>query len=544
MGKKKFKKVEIDEQEITQLIERLETRSLNDEDYEIIKDFIGTVVNVNRELEKKKISINRLKKLFNIQNEKSKNILPKETSQDEGEDGHTDSKNNNKRKGERKKRKGHGRNGASKYSGAKRVKVSHPTLKKGDRCPGCLKGKLYNNIDPGVFVRVKSSPPFEAVIYEREKLRCNLCGEIYTAPLPLDAGNKKYDASVAAMIAVLKYGSGFPFYRMGVLQDMCNIPLPPSTQWDILKEAVKKVYPPYEELVTYAAQGEVVYNDDTNMKVLSLLKENNKENPERKGIFTTGIVSRVEENLIALYFTGRKHAGENLNELLQKRIKSKGPPIQMCDALSRNVPEEFKVLLANCLCHGRRKFVDIIPNFPLECTFVIEQFKEVYRNEATAKKEKMTKEKRLSFHQEKSGPIMADLKDWMDTQINEKKVEPNSGLGEAINYMRNHWEALTLFLHVPGAPLDNNIVERALKKAILHRKNSYFYKTLNGALVGDIFMSLIETCRLAKVNALKYITSLLECSADVKMDPASWMPWNFQEADALDSPNPCGKSKI
>jgi hypothetical protein len=128
---------------------------------------------------------------------------------------------------------------------------------------------------------------------------------------------------------------------------------------------------------------------------------------------------------------------------------------------------------------------------------------------------------------------MAGLKDWMDTQINEKKVEPNSGLGEAIDYMINHWEALTLFLRVPGAPLDNNIVERALKKAILHRKNSYFYKTLNGALVGDIFMSLIETCRLAKVNALKYIISLLECSDDVQTDLTSWMPWNFQETNAL-----------
>jgi hypothetical protein len=528
MGKRKFKKIEIDEQEIIQLIERLETRSLKDGDYEIIKELIGTVVNVNRELEKKKISINRLKKLFNIQNEKSKNILPEETSQNEEEDGHNDSE----RKGDKKKRKGHGRNGASKYSGAKKVKISHPALKKGDRCPGCLKGKLYNNIDPGVFVRVKSSPPFEAVIYEREKLRCNLCGEIYTAPLPLDAGNKKYDASVAAMIAVLKYGSGFPFYRMGVLQDMCNIPLPPSTQWEILKEAVKKIYPLYEELLTYAAQGGVIYNDDTNMKVLSLLKEN-KENPERKGIFTTGIVSRVEENLIALYFTGRNHAGENLNQLLQERIKSKGPPVQMCDALSRNVPKEFEVLLANCLCHGRRKFVDIIPNFPEECTFVIEQLKKVYSNDAIAKKERMTNEKRLSFHQEQSGPIMAGLKDWMDTQINEKKVEPNSGLGEAIDYMINHWEALTLFLRVPGAPLDNNIVERALKKAILHRKNSYFYKTLNGALVGDIFMSLIETCRLAKVNALKYIISLLECSDDVQTDLTSWMPWNFQETNAL-----------
>jgi len=101
---------------------------------------------------------------------------------------------------------------------------------------------------------------------------------------------------------------------------------------------------------------------------------------------------------------------------------------------------------------------------------------------------------------------MNDLQQWFEAQLNERKVEPNSGLGKAIGYMLRHWQALTLFLREPGAPLDNNLVERALKKAILHRKNSLFYKTLNGADVGDLYMTLIHTCELNDVIPFEYLT--------------------------------------
>jgi hypothetical protein len=76
------------------------------------------------------------------------------------------------------------------------------------------------------------------------------------------------------------------------------------------------------------------------------------------------------------------------------------------------------------------------------------------------------------------------------------------------------------------AVLDNNVVERALKKAILHRKNALFYKTMNGARVGDLFMSLIHTCELNRVNPFDYLTELLRHPAEVAVRPAEWMPWN------------------
>ena len=269
------------------------------------------------------------------------------------------------------------------------------------------------------------------------------------------------------------------------------------------------------------------------MKVLALMQQNNlQDQSERKGIFTTGIVSTLNDQKIALFFTGRKHAGENLADLLQQRQSDRSPPIQMCDALSRNTSEAFKRILANCLAHGRRKFVEVAPNFPEQCRYVIETLAEVYKNDEIAKEQNMTADQRLHFHQTKSGPLMDDLKTWLNDQLDQKKVEPNSGLGQAISYMLNHWKPLTLFLRVPNAPLDNNICERALKKAILHRKNALFYKTENGARVGDLFMSLIHTCNLAGVNPFDYLTELQKHSAELAEHPEKWLPWNYNTKDS------------
>lgn len=153
----------------------------------------------------------------------------------------------------------------------------------------------------------------------------------------------------------------------------------------------------------------------------------------------------------------------------------------------------------------------------------------VYHFDALARERKLSPEERLHFHQRHSGPLMQGLHDWMQAQFAEHKTEPNSGLGKAISYLLNHWPKLTLFLVQPGAPLDNNIVERALKKAILNRKNALFYKTLNGAGVGDLFMSLIHSCELNGANPLDYLTELLRHTEAVKRQPSEWMPWNYRE---------------
>jgi len=293
------------------------------------------------------------------------------------------------------------------------------------------------------------------------------------------------------------------------------------------------IEPIYKELIRQAAQGKVLHNDDTTMRILEWMgkrAENEafaEDIPQRKGIFTSGIVSTNEGRRMALFFTGRRHAGENLAEVLPRRSSELGPPIQMCDALSRNLPKELETIVANCLAHGRRQFVDVAENFPDECRYVLEILGQVYKNDAVAKQRSMSAEERLKFHQAESAALMKELQDWLTQQFKDRLVEPNSSLGEAISYMLKHWDKLTLFLRQAGAPLDNNIAERALKKAIVHRKNALFYKTKNGAHVGDVFMSLIYTCQLCDSNPFDYLTQLQEHAEELLHNPQDWMPWNY-----------------
>jgi hypothetical protein len=370
--------------------------------------------------------------------------------------------------------------------------------------------------------------PLEATVFEMERLRCNACGQVFTADAPATAGPDKYDETAVAMIALMKYGTGVPFHRLERLEQQLGMPLPAATQWELLNAVAKLLRTALEELIRQAAQGSVLHNDDTGMRILRLTRE---PGDKRTGTFTTGIVSMVGAWTIALFFTGWKHAGENLGAVLKQRARELPTPIQMCDALSRNTPklEGVKTLLANCIAHGRRQFVEVVDNFPEECRYVLETLRGVYRYDALTREQELSAEERLRFHQEHSGPLMKGLHAWMEAQLAEHKTEPNSGLGKAISYLLNHWPKLTLFLQQPGAPVDNNIVERALKKAILNRKNALFYKTVNGAAVGDLFMSLIHTCELNGANPFDYLTELQRHAEELKRSPAEWMPWNYRE---------------
>jgi len=529
------KRIDLNLDQVDALLKRVESGSLKEGDSEIIKAMAETIHLLSQVVDEKATSIRRLlRMLFGPGTEKLENVIKNRDKNKSGSAGSNTSGQNpsDKKNKPDQKPKGHGRNGAADYTGADQIKVPHATLKPGDKCIACLKGKVYEMPVPAVIVRITGKAPLHATVYQMQKLRCNLCGEIFTADTPSGVGEEKYDEASGAMIALLKYGSGMPFNRLEQLQGSLGIPLPASTQWEIVEQVADRIYPVYEELKRQAAQGDVIYNDDTTMKILALMQQDNniddQDQPERKGMFTTGILSTINDQKIALFFTGRKHAGENMADLLEQRESDRSPPIQMCDALSRNAPKEFKTLLANCLAHGRRRFVDVAWNFPEQCRYVLETLKEVYKNDKTAKEQNMTAEERLRFHQSNSGPFMEDLEIWLNEQIDQNKVEPNSSLGQAISYMLNHWEALTLFLRVPNAPLDNNICERALKKAILHRKNALFYKTEHGAYIGDLFMSLIHTSNLSDVNPFDYLTVLQKHSSDLFKHPQKWLPRDYK----------------
>jgi len=516
--------------ELEALLERAKAGPLSDADYATLKAALATLGYLTELLEDRTTTLQRLRHLlFGARTETTRTVLPAAPAADAATAASTPAP-----APPPTPRPGHGRNGVRAYRGAQQGTVPQTRLKAGDRCPGCQQGKVYPQREPAYLVRVVGQAPLGATVYALERFRCNLCGEVFPADPPAGVGPAKYDASAGSMIALLKYGSGLPFHRLAQLQGSLGIPLPAATQWEIVAEVAAALQPAYTELIRQAAQGEVLHNDDTGATILALARAPTEEAapeeaPARTGTFTSGIVATREGREIACFFTGRQHAGENLADVLRQRAATLGPPIQMCDALARNAPAPFQVVLANCLAHARRQFVEIAPAFPDACRVVLETLRDVYRHDATARAERLSPAARLALHQARSGPLMATLDQWLTAQLTERRVEPNSGLGKAIAYLRKHWEPLTRFRHVAGAPLDNNVAERALKKAILHRKASLFFKTERGAHVGDLFMSLIYTCQRTGADPFHYLTTLQTHAAALAVAPQDWLPWTYCE---------------
>jgi len=486
--------------------------------YDNFRVMTETMLLVRDEAERKGVSLQRLKFLLFGSKTESFAAVCRKARQAE---------NPGKPKQPREKAKGHGRNGAGDFPKATRIPVPMEGPASGEVCPHCPKGKVYPVKEPSTLLRITGVAPFQASIYERERRRCNLCGEVFTAPAPAGVGEEKYDHSVAALLGLLRYGAGLPMHRIERLQLALGVPLPASTQWELLLEASSVLAPAQAELIRQAAQGQVMYNDDTVMRILERA-EIAREG--RKAVYTSAILSKLGDRRIALFITGHNHAGENLEAVLKHRAENLSAPIQMCDALAANsVGEagELNTILAHCLAHARRRFVEVENRFPAEVEHLLLKLREVYRSDAQAKREGLDPPARLVFHQERSGPIMAGLEAWLREQIEGAKVEPNSGLGQAITYMRKHWTELTLFLREPGAPLDNNLCEATLKRAIMHRKNSLFYRSVTGARTGDTFMSLIHSAELNGVEPFEYLIELLKHPDEVRQDPAQWMPWSY-----------------
>ena len=379
--RRKTRRTEIPLQDLKAIVDRAKA-TLSDDDHEKLSAAVDTLGMLTLELEAKGASIRRLRKLlFGASTEKTSQVVGKaagkanDGSADRGHDAPeggagkgaangSSGNGNGKGKG-RGKRKGHGRNGALAYRGAETAKVAHESLAHGDPCPSCPKGKVYLQKEPARLVRVTGMAPLSATVYEKDRLRCGLCGEVFTARSPEGVGDQKYDETAASMIGLLKYGCGLPFNRVERLEKNLGIPLPAATQWEVVHRAAGLLTDAHLELIRQAAQGTLLHNDDTTMKILGLDQQgeqdpsSGQDNGERTGVFTTGIVATDAGHQIALFFTGRQHAGENLADVLALRAQDLPPPIQMCDALSRNTTGEFDTIVASCIAHARRRFVDV-----------------------------------------------------------------------------------------------------------------------------------------------------------------------------------------
>ena len=371
--------------------------------------------------------------------------------------------NDNNQSGEKKpdasedsQKKGHGRLGADAYTGAEIITCKHENLHVGDLCPLCGFGHLYLLDVIGKELRLFAHSLVDAIVYKLEKLRCSACQTIFTAPMPEDAQTQKYDESVSVVIAFYHYYMGLPFKRIELSQGMFGIPLSDAMQWELVEKVGDCSYRIYDLLKQHGANSDIVFHDDSAMKILSMIKENNSDNPpKRTGMHTTAMVFEGEHP-ICLYVTGRQHAGENLDDILSLRDVNLPPIIQVSDGLSANNLKRNTSIPTNCIAHARRNFINIESAYPEETAYVIDKIGQIYHHEKITQQENMTQQQRLAYHQQHSKPIMDELHTYMQQQLDANIVEDNSSLGGAFKYMLKRWEKLTRFLTVAGAPLDNN----------------------------------------------------------------------------------------
>lgn len=560
--------IDVDIAEIKAALERIKKGPGTPEDCELLERLIESYVDLTRLVRTRGTTIARLRRLFGLTtSEKTDDVLgeggwvgdpaggegqgaetagpdaeagaaaPPAAPTPESGDGGPSPGPETGEPSDKKKRKGHGRLRWSDYADAPCIPVLHEALRPGETCPLCNRGKLYDTERPAPIVRITGQPPLSATCWLCQTLRCSTCGHLFTARAPKEAQGAKYDETAVSMIILLRYGIGLPHYRLAAMQDNLRTPVPPSTLWDVANEAAAVFRPVLEALFRLAAQGQLLHNDDSYVRVLEfmgkrrakLLAQGALADPDRTGLFTTAIVAVTSEGRrIVLFFSGRKHAGENLADLLERRDPSLSPPVLMSDALARNVPKGHPVVEANCLAHGRRHVCDEVANFPAECAFLLKAIRRVYRVERLCRFFRLSDDQRLRVHQKWSGPVMEGIHKSAKAQLDEKRIEPNSGMGKALKYLLRHWDKLTLFLRRPGVPLDNNVTEMVLKMAIRHRNNSLFFKTAHGAEVGDIFMSLIETTILSGENVFDYLTQIQRHAKAVEADPAAWLPWTYR----------------
>jgi len=224
-------------------------------------------------------------------------------------------------------RPGQGRHGAQTYVGAQQVVCRHEELAVGQRCPVCGLGQLYT-LPPGVEIRITGNALLAAIRYAVEKLRCSACGLVFTAPLPAEAGVEKYRPRARAVFVVSRYYLGLPLYRIEAYQAMLGVPVPDATQWEQIERVADCGSVVFTHLERLAAQGELIHQDDTSVRILAFLKENQTAPTERTGMYTTVLMVKVGERLICVYDSGRAHAGENLRTLLTQRQAGQALPLR------------------------------------------------------------------------------------------------------------------------------------------------------------------------------------------------------------------------
>ncbi len=522
---------EIDNDALDALIGRLNEAkefdlTLSAEDIQLLLHALKTLAIMQTRLSSHDVTIHKLRKLVGIvaASENLGALLENHSSSGSGKP--------NKSKKIRQKKK---------LSPTRKPNVEHhvlDSLNKGDRCPTCQLGTL-SKYEPVNLLRITGNSPYTAINHVLERLRCNACGEYFTASVPDDVRkdgdiHQKYGYSARSMMAIGKYFMGSPFYRQETLQAILGLPITASTVYDQCEKVADSLYRIYKTLIYLAANGLHFYLDDTthhilDQKEIMKIQRKTKKPNKRTGTYASGLIATLDNGKhITLFQTNIGHAGEWIDDVLEKRDPGRAPPLLMSDALSSNQPSVTQVIPALCNSHGRRQFVDVLTHFPEDVEYVLNLYKTIWVNEDLVNEKQLNAAQRLAYHQEHSLPSMKTIRDWGERQLATMHVEANSGLGKAIRYFLSHYDGLTRFCTVEGAMIDNNWMEAQLKLIVRGRKNFSFYKTQLGATISDIITSVIATCVNAQVNPFDYLVVIQQNQDQVNTSPETWLPWNYQ----------------
>lgn len=413
-------------------------------------------------------------------------------------------------------------------------------LEKGQICPECERGKLYK-YEPAVRVHISGQAPLVRTQHILQRLRCNTCGAYFTAPVPeevkQDGGDQqRYGYSARALMALHKCFAGTPYYRQQSLQQLLGLPVSASTIFDQCEHLANAVQPIVRCLIRQAADAVQYQLDDTTNRILNQRSTQKPDRrtgklKERTGVYTSGVIATLSNHQCCVLFqTNIGHVGEWIDEIVATRRPDAPTPVLMSDGLSSNRATRLgDYHEAFCNAHARREFVEVLDHFPDIVPWILEQYGLIWTHEAYCQEHELGSQQRLDYHRRHALPVMKQLRDWGQQQLDTEKIEENSGLGKALGYLLRHFEPLTAFCRWPDVPLDNNQMEATLKLIIRGRKNSLFYKSLAGAAVGDVLTSLIATCDKARINTFDYLVVVQRHAEQIKSQPELWLPWNYRQ---------------
>lgn len=520
------KTTDIDFHALEKLIARVEQAiehdlALSVDDMKLLLCAITTLCTLQSQMEQRDITLHKLRKLLG---------MVKQSEQRPSSDNKT-SRSNKKPKPPKKKSK--------QRSQPKTVHHVFPESQLKSVCSECQRGKLYPYASARL-LRITGHAPFEATQHIIEQLRCNACQAIYKAPLPLDVledgdENQEYGYTARALMVINKFYTGTPYHHQENITDLFDYYISASTIFDQCESVANDSMPVFYELKRLAASAELFLIDDTHHRILEQQPElrnkpNGKGQQLRTGVYSSGLIATgAKGHDIILFETSLGHAGEHLDSILEHRPANLEPPNVMSDALSSNTIRKTVVIVNYCNAHSRRQFYDLEKLYPEEIGWVLDTYGKIWENEALVKEKKMRDDERLLYHQKNSLPVMTKLYEWAQKKTELESFEEYSALGKAIKYFIKYYDGLIMFCKVLGAPIDNNRMEEKLKIIIRGRKTSHFYKTVNGAGVANVLISLIATADQAGISAYNYLIALQRNRDSVKAHPKNWLPWNYLE---------------